>query len=160
MRCATILFLLSISCSQLSIAQPRQAASPKIGCVPAETIQCGCYIKATTLSCSARSSGYEPNFFTGLERADPLHLQIDGEDLVLPHRKHRGTSVKGDHMGAWSDEYVQGPVRIQIDYSPIPRACTKPDGDTCEYAEYRAIVLLWRGTAPKQTIKASATCGC
>jgi hypothetical protein len=158
MRTATILLLLS--CCQLSIAQQRQASSPSIGCVNAGKLQCGCYIKVKALPCGSQSSGYEPNFFTGLQKTDPLHLQIDGEDLELPHKKHRGKSVKGDSVGAWSDEYVQGQLRVQIDYTPISRACTKPDGDACEYSEYRATVTLRRGTAPKQTLRTSATCGC
>jgi hypothetical protein len=101
-----------------------------------------------------------PQFFTGLGLSDPLHLTLNGEELELAHAAHRGAPVKGDTVGAWSDEYASTAIKVRISYRPAPSTCSKPKGEPCEYSDYLADVTLQRSGQAIQRYKARASCGC
>ena len=154
------LFLLASASWSVASAQTLRAREDVLGCVLAERLACGCYIRIKDLACPSRAMANEPHLFTGLDGKDPLLLQLGERDIELPHTRHNGSSVKGDKPGRWTDTYSSKDLSVRVTYAPGKRTCAKPDSEGCEYADYNATVVLQPRGEPERTFKATATCGC
>lgn len=139
-------------------AQPQMSAS--LGCVSSEKLACGCHLRVTNLKCSPAGSTPVVHFFTGLNLNDPLHLVLAGQATELPHKSHRGSSVKGDKPGHWVDEYSNESLRVRVSYAPANSTCPPNKGQTCEYTDYSAEVTVQKSGSTPRVYKATATCGC
>jgi hypothetical protein len=153
-------FVLALLVTQPLLAQQHPKPQPLLGCAPAAALGCGCAIRVENLVCPAPATSSQPQLFTGLERKDPLHLQLGGSHLELPHTRHRGAASKGDRGGRWADEYISDGVFVRISYSPSTASCPKPKAEGCEFTDYVAQVLLRPNGHAPQVFVAKARCGC
>lgn len=140
-------------------AEPKKAAFT-LGKVRPDVLACGCHVKVAGGPEVQGGEGSRTALFTGLETKDPLHLNLDGEDLVLTHTAHTGISSKGDRGGRWVDEYRSDSLRVRLRYWPGPDTCPKKGDETCEYQDYGAEVLVIKKDAGEARYKARAVCGC
>jgi hypothetical protein len=147
-----------IATSARAQAQAQAVAPP--GGVAGEKLACGCHVRVKNLACSPSSAQPVVHFFTGLEVKDPLHLTLDGQAIELPHKTHRGNSVKGDKRGRWIDEYASERIQARISYAPGTSSCAKTKGESCEYTDYKAEVRVQQAGRAPQTFQAIAMCGC
>ena len=142
------------------MAQPSAENVPSLGCVHAADLGCGCYLRVQDMACPIGAASTVIHFYSALGLQDPLYLRLDGVDLQLPHVRHSGDAIKGDTAQSWTDEYAADSVRVRIDYAPGPSTCPKPAGESCEYSDYSATVVVERTGLSTQRFRATARCGC
>jgi hypothetical protein len=157
---ATALLLAALVNPYISALHAQPQPAVPLGCVSSDKLACGCYLRVKNLACTPVGSTPVVHFFTGLEVNDPLHFVLDSQATELPHKGHRGNSVKGDTPGRWVDEYSNKDLRVRISYAPGKSTCPRNKGEPCEYTDYSAEVTVQKAGSTPRVYKATATCGC
>lgn len=155
-----VIGLLALALQRPLMAQPAAGSVSSLACLQTADLGCGCYLHVQNMVCPSGPATAVVHFHTALGLQDPLHLQFDGADLELPHARHFGHAIKGDPAQGWTDEYASDAVRVRIEYVPGPSTCPKPAGETCEYSDYGATLVLERAGFQAQRFTATARCGC
>ncbi len=132
---------------------------PVLSCVPEKRLGCGCHIRLSLPACPNRVFESQPHLFTELDATAPIVLVLDGEEVVLPHRRHKGGSMKGDPLGPSMDVYAGGGIEVTVRQRPGPSSCPKDKVDGCEFVDLATRVTLRRAGRSWDFVGAS-TCGC